>query len=246
MSALIRLILMSCLAGAVSASAPETLEEVLACHAEAIGGERALGAVDNLRIVLDIREPTFEVRGTYVATRDGQMRIDIFAGQQRVFAEGLNEEGAWQWIPDAGVTASNAAGAATLKRGIESPGRFWTLGQLQARGLDIELLEAGPLANAGEWQLRLTRDDGSTFDYFLDRETCLPTREVSRRAFHPDADATVVPLETAYSEPERFDGVMRFRRGESRNLGTDEWLGTTVVRSFEHNVVLPEGYFEAR
>ena len=106
--------------------------------------------------------------------------------------------------------------------------------------------EAGPLARTGEWQLKLTRNDGSTFDYFLDRKTCLPTREVSRRAFHPDVDATEVLIETAFSEPERIDGVLRFRRGESRNLATGEWLGTTVVRSVEQNVALEGDFFEGR
>lgn len=246
MSALNRLVFFICFAVSATAEGGDPLESILNCNAEATGGEPALAAVDNLRIVLDIREPAFEVSGTYVASRDGRMRIDIEAGGERVFAEGLIGGHAWQWTPDGGVTASRAEGAAALRHGIESPGRFWTLGQLQARGLGIELLETGPLARDGEWQLRLTRDDGSAFDYFLDRETCLPTREVSRRAFHPDADATEVSVETVFSEPERFDGVLRFRRGESRNLDTGEWLGTTVLRSAEHNVALPEAYFEAR
>ena len=246
MNALIRLILMSTLAGAASASEPASLEGILACHAEAIGGAAALEAVDNLRIRLDIKEPTFEVRGTYVATRDGRMRIDIEAGGERVFAEGLDDGRAWQWTPDSGVTGSRAEGAAALRHGIESPGRFWNLEQLQSRGLGIEMPEAGTQARTGEWQLLLTRNDGSTFDYFLDRETCLPTREVSRRAFHPDVDATEVLIETAFSEPERIEGVLRFRRGESRNLATGEWLGTTVVRSVEHNVKLEGDFFEGR
>ena len=74
----------------------------------------------------------------------------------------------------------------------------------------------GPLARPGEWQLRLTRADGSAFDYFLDRETCLPTREVSQRAFHPDVDPTEVRVETAFSEHERVGEVLRLRRSESR------------------------------
>lgn len=235
-----------CLASMVDGACAATLDEILACNATAVGGEQAFAPIDNLRIRLDIREPTFEVTATYVATREGQMRIDIEAGGERVFAEGLNDGRAWQWTPDAGVAASRPEGAAALRHGIESPGRFWTLGQLRSRGLGIERVGAGPLARAGEWQLRLTRDDGSAFDYFLDRETCLPTREVTRRAFHPDVDATEVSIETAFSESERFDGVLRFRRGESRNLDTVEWLGTTVVRSVEHNVTLPDGFFEAR
>ena len=246
MSMLFRMILGFCVAVWGTAAADSALNDILACNAAAVGGEQALERIDNLRIRLEIREPTFEVTGTYIASRDGEMRIDIEAGGERVFAEGLIDGRAWQWTPDAGVDASRPEGAAALRHGIESPGRFWTLGQLQARGLGIKLVEAGPPARDGEWQLRLTRADGSALDYFLDRESCLPTREVTQRAFHPDVDATEVSVETVFSEPEWFDGVLRFRRGESRNLDTGEWLGTTAILDVEHNVPLPDGLFEAR
>jgi len=246
MHTLIRLLLLGCLTGTASTCASETLEEILSCNAEALGGEAAFQAIDNLRIELDIREPTFEVKGTYVASRNGRMRIDIFAGDQRVFAEGLNDEGAWQWNLTDGVTPSNAAGAAALRNGIESPGRFWTLGQLRERGLGIESVESGPLAREDEWQLRLTPADGPARDYFISRATCLPTRDVSRRAFHPDVDPTEASIETAFSEPERIGGVQRLRHSESHNLDSGEWLGTTKVRAVEHNMELAGDFFEPR
>lgn len=223
-----------------------TLGEILARNAEAMGGDAAFEAIENVRFRLDIREPTFEVTGTYVASRTGEMRLDIEADGQRVFAEGLDDGVAWQWSPDGGVTLAGEAGAASLRNGIEAPGRFWTLQQLRARGARVELLEPGPLAHPGEWQLRLTRSDGSVVDYLVDRASYLVTREVSRRAFHPDADATEVLIETVHSEPVTVDGVLRFRREEQRNLETGEWLGTTVVREIEHNVELAPDYFEGK
>lgn len=240
------LTLLLLLAPVPALAAGETLDEILACNASKLGGEAAFGAIDNLRVELDIAEPGFEVQGTYVASRDGHMRIDIFANGRRVFAEGLNDQGAWKWSPDGGVEAANAQGAATLRNGVEAPGRFWTLRQLRERGLQVEWLEPGPLAHPNEWQLRLTRADGSKLDYFLSRTTCLPTREVSRRAFHPDVDPIELPVETAFNEPFSVDGVTRFRHGESRRLDIGEWLGTSRLRSLEHNVPLPEGYFDAQ
>lgn len=174
------------------------------------------------------------------------MRIDIYAGEQRVFAEGLDGTCAWQWTPDGGVTEPDVKGAAALRNGVEAPGRLWTLEQLRGRRLRIEQPEPRPMASDSEWQLRLTRTDGSVLDYFLDRESCRPTREVSRRAFHPDVDPTEVLVETAYREPFTVNGVLRFRRSEQHNLDNGEWLGTTVLRSVEQNVELTEGFFSAR
>ena len=246
----LRILLILCLAGANFAVRASSLAEILLCNGAALGGEAAFDRVGNLRIELDIREPGFEVTATYVASRDGRMRIDIYSGGEHVFTEGLDGGRAWQWTPEGGVSSQSAAGAAALRHGIAAPGRFWTLGQLRSRGAQVEWLEAmpsaGPVARPQEWQLRLTREDGSVIDYFVDRESCLPTREISRRAFHPDADATEVLIETVHGEPTRVDGVLRFRRGEQHDLGSGEWLGTTVVRRVEHNVALAEDFFEAK
>jgi hypothetical protein len=231
------------LAGAANA---DPLGDILRCNAEALGGDEAFERVDNLRIELDIEEPGFEVTGTWAADRDGRMRIDVHASGERVFAEGLDGERAWQWTPGDGVSRSDARGKAALRHGIEAPGRFYTLRQLRARGARLELFEPGPLSRQGEWQIRLAREDGTVVDFFLDRSSCLPTREVSRRAFHPDMDPTEVLIQTVHGEPVEVDGVLRFRLGESSNLATGEWLGTTRVRSVEHNVELTEGFFEAR
>jgi len=231
------------LAGAANA---ETLGDILHCNADALGGDAAFERIDNLRIELDIEEPGFEVTGTWVGSRDGRMRIDVHAGGERVFAEGLDGERAWQWTPGDGVSLSDARGKAALRHGIEAPGRFYTLRQLEVRGSRLELREPGPLAREGEWQIRLARQDGTVLDFFLDRFSCLPTREVSRRAFHPDIDPTEVLIQTVHGEPVEVDGVLRFRLGESSDLATGEWLGTTRIRSVEHNVELTEGFFEVR
>jgi hypothetical protein len=50
-----------------------------------------LGDILTRNAMAHIREPAFEVRGTDVATRDGEMRIDVEADGQRVFSEGLDK-----------------------------------------------------------------------------------------------------------------------------------------------------------
>ena len=66
-----------------------SLEEVLLFNTQKSGGDSYWSAVQNVRVHLDIREPTFEVKGIYVASRSGSMRIDIYAGEDRVFSESI-------------------------------------------------------------------------------------------------------------------------------------------------------------
>jgi hypothetical protein len=97
-----------------------------------------------VRYLLTIKEPSFEVTGTYVATRDGSMRIDIEADGQRVFSEGVHDGQAWQWTAGEGIALQDL-----------------------------------------------------------------------------------------------------HQSGENVNLDSGEWLATTRVRSIEHNIEIPEGYFQA-
>jgi len=90
----------------------------------------------------------------------------------------------------------------------------------------------------------LALDSGSQLDYFIDRYSCLPTREISRRALHPDADPTAVAIETSWREPFTVDGVVRFRVSEHYDADSGAWLGTTRILRVRQGVALAEGFFE--
>lgn len=220
----------------------DSLDDILAANTRAMGGAAAWAAVDSVRFELEIHEPGLEARAVYVAARDGRMRIDVFVGDERVFAEGLSgaHGGAWQWSPDAGIQSVGAEGAAALRHGVEGPGRFYTLEGVRARGGVMELV------GGDTWQVRYIPLIGPPVDYYIDRASGLALREVSHRAFHPDIDPTEVPIETVHSEPEWIDGVLRYRRTDQHRADTGAWLGTTVVRSLEHNPELPADFFEPR
>jgi hypothetical protein len=39
------------------------------------------------------------------------------------------------------------------------------------------------------------------------------------------------------------DGVLRFTRSDNSNADNGNWLGTTLVRSVEHNIDVGDEYF---
>ena len=222
------------LAGASTALASD-LDTILDKNAKAHGGAAAHEAIHSIRHRLHIKEPTFEVEGTYFATRNDQMRIDICAGEDRVFAEGLFGGCAWEWTPgqpgeDLGTCVGETATAA-LRHGIEMPGHFYTLKDVRDRGAKVELIGEVEVDTGFEWQVRLTLSDGFSRDYFIDRETYRITRARDHRAFHPGVDPTEVNVETRYEVPEFVDGVLRFKRQVNVNTDTGEVLGTTQVLS---------------
>jgi hypothetical protein len=233
--------------GAPNSSAAD-LDSILDRNDEAHGGT-AYARIESIRVELLISNPAAEVRGTYLATREGLMRIDFYAGAQRIFAEGVSNECAWSWNrnPPAGVRGGcvGEAEAAALRHGVELPGLFYTLKDVQDRGAMIQLI--GPVGSESgpEWQLRLTLEDGFSRDYFIDQETNRITRARDFRAFQPALDPAEVLIETRFEAPEWFDGVLRFERQVNVNVNTGEILGTTTVLDLEFNPEVTEESFEA-
>jgi len=129
------------LAAAIAAAGPAPdLDGLIARHAEARGGEAAIEAVPTFECDIGIVEPTFEVDGTYVATRDGRMRVDIRADGQRVFTEALDRERAWTWSPNDGLRDGSTAGTAALRHGIELPFKLFGLHEIRDRGHRLEFV----------------------------------------------------------------------------------------------------------
>ena len=53
-------------------------------------------------------------------------------------------------------------------------------------------------------------------------------------------------IETRKEEPEWVNGVLLYRVSRNINLESGEWLATTRVQSFEHNIEIPDAYFSAQ
>ena len=239
-----RALLLTCLLLASMNCAAQDLDAILALNASAHGGADNFSKVENVRYLLTISEPGFEVSGTYVATRQGNMRIDIEADGQRVFSEGLHQGKAWQWTPGGGFEDQDETSTAALSHGIESPGRFFSMEQARERGARITLVGVVTENKQQQWQLRLVLPDGFGREYFIDQQSGRTVRERDYRAFHPAIDATPKTIETRHRGEIWVDGVLRFTSSVNSNVETGEWLGTSQVRLVEHNIDLEDDYFQ--
>ena len=224
----------------------QDLDTLLELNSAAHGGSENFARIENVRYLLTISEPGFEVFGTYVATRQGSVRIDIEANGQQVFSEGLHDGQAWQWTPDGGYAKQDEAAAAALQHGVDLPGRFFTMQQVREHGATITLLGAVRDGEHSQWQLRIVLPDGFSRDYFVDQETNRIVRERDYRAFHPTLDSTRQTIETHFDGEMWLGGVLHFSRSRNVNAETGNWLGTTHVQSVKHNINIPEGYFQPR
>lgn len=232
------------LIAAIAAAEPVTdLDAIVARHVEARGGKASIEAILTYESDIRIVEPTFEVEGVYVATRDGSMRVDILADGRRVFTEALDRGRAWSWSPDDGVRDGSAAGAMALRHGIELPFKLFGLHEVRERGHRLEFVGREVVDGTNYDVLRLTLDDGFESLYFLNPATGLVERDRQRRALHVDVDPTPEWIETSYEDYRPVGGVLFPHRQVERQLATGKVLATVTVREIRINPPLGPGRF---
>ena len=231
------------LAGCTQASREPTLPDVIAQNVAARGGAAAIEAVRVYEGDIEIVEPSFTVEGLYVATRDGNMRVDISAGGERVFTEALDRGRSWSWSPSDGVAEGTAQGAAALRHGIDLPIKLFGLHEMASRGHRLELQGRETVDGTDYQVLRLTLADGFETLYFVNPESGLIERDRQRRALHVDVDPEPVWIETRYEDYRPVAGVQFAHRQVERELETGKLLATVTLREVRINPPLAADRF---
>lgn len=218
------------------------LETVLARHTQARGGAAAIDAVRTLRNEAEVVEPSFTVRGPYVASAEGFMRVDIFAGEQCVFSEGIDRAGAWSWQQGGAPEPASQTGSRALQHGIEF--NVFGLHRFAERGHTLTLEGAEDFNGTQCHVIKVVLNDGFETYRFIDANTWMMVGSRDVRAVHPDIDATEIVMGNEYSDFRAVDGVTSSFAWLQRNLTTGEVVQTGTVLSLAYNPPLTDADFD--
>jgi hypothetical protein len=215
---------------------PLTASEVIERNTQAMGGEKAIEAVQSIAVDLHIVDPGFAVDGNYRAARPGRMRIDVKAEGKHVFTEAFDGERGWQWKGEGTTTVEESAKAtAALRHGVELPGHLYGLHELQQRGHRIDLVGREKIEGIDYYALRITLNDGYTTTLYLDPKSWLITRRRDVRPLHVDIDPTPTTIEQRMSDFRQVAGVWFPFANTETDLKTGKLLETTTVRAITIN-----------
>ncbi|MCH8172759.1 MAG: hypothetical protein IIA70_05545 [Proteobacteria bacterium] len=228
--------------GLAACEAPDPLTGIIEKNTEARGGAEAIASVQTIQVRIQITEPSFQVMGQYAATRDGKMRIDIFADGQRVFTEAFNGESGWQMFGDGTVADMSEAGEAAVRHGIIT--NLYGLNEMADLGMAVEYVGAETVAGRNYEKVDLVFEDGLIAHYFIDSETGQIVRKRDEVALHPDVDDTIQRFETIYSDFRTVGGVVYSFHDEKRDLDTDELVQTTQIEEIVQNPEIDPAFFE--
>lgn len=228
--------------GLAACETPDPLTQVIEKNTEARGGADAIASVQTFQSRVQIVEPNFTLMGEYVATRDGKMRIDVFAGDQRVFTEAFDGESGWQMFGDGTVADMSELGEEALRHGIIT--NLYGLNEMAGLGLTVTYAGTEVIAGQSYDKIDLTFADGLTYHYYLDSETGMIIRHRVDVALHPDIDDTVQRFETVYSDFRMIGGVVYSFYDEKHDIDTGELSQTTQVEEIILNGEIDPTVFE--
>ena len=225
------------------ATAPLTLEDVIARHVEAVGGAAALEATRDLRAVLRWDEPGLQAEVTATYTRAGRVRVDARLADGRSVTEAHDGTAGWSRRPAGEVIGQSAEGAAAMRHAVELPGWIFGLHELAARGHRLRLGEPQIVEGRRHEVVEVTLDDGFRTDLLVDAETWLLTRRRERRALHPDVDPSQHTIENRFGDFRRDGGVLRPYISETVDLDTGARLMGITVTSIAVNEGVEDAFF---
>jgi len=228
--------------GVAACEAPDPLTQAIEKNTQSRGGAEAIASVQTLQIRIQITEPSFQVVGEYVATRDGKMRIDVFADGQRVFTEAFDGQSGWQMFGDGTVADMSKSGEEALQHGIIT--NLYGLNEMAGLGLAIEFSGRETIEGDDYEMIDLIFEDGLVNHYYLDRQTGLIVRQRSNVALHPDIDDTIQRFETVNSDFRTVGGVVYSFHSEKTDLDTGELAQTDQIEEIVLNGEIDPAIFE--
>lgn len=233
--------------GACANGSPlDPLADIIARNTAARGGAKAIEHAESIEIRMQIVEPKITVDGIYRATRDGKMRIDVYAGGKRVYSEGLDGQRAWMLAEDAThAEDSSPTGAAALRHGLEYPTNLRGLYELTSRGNRLTYNGREFLDGINYHVLQLVLADGFTTYFYVNPTTYLIGRQRDERALHPDADPPVKWLEHRFADFRPVDGRLVAFKMEQYDVRANRLDQTTTITDVKTNPAFGAGEFRA-
>ena len=213
--------------------------EILQMNLQAVRGDTRNSGVRTTDKTVRISEANYTLVGRYRAAGIGMMRIDVFAGDERVFSEGKDESGVWEWPggQDKPVTVDHD-GVGALEHGIEF--NLFALAELGDRGHEVELVGREVVRETSYYVLKITLADGFETYKFVNEETWLIDMSRNFRALHPGIDPTRKNIETRFDQWQRVDGILFPSRSRDFVQGSETPTQTGVVLESKYNVPLAD------
>jgi hypothetical protein len=215
------------------------VQEIVARHIEALGGQRNIDAIHSVVFRLTYREGDHVNSDGYMAKMRPYYKT---LGDPRNLKADVNEGfdgSAWEYYSDPGVVLRVVgAAAAATRHGAELIDSLADAGMLGAR---IELAGEELFAGNPAYRLHVTLADGFEKDLFVDRQSFLILGD--RRAAPVHAFGATVPSENRFGDYRPINGVLFPFAIREVEIATGKELNAVTMQSITANEKFDLSYF---
>lgn len=192
-----------------------TLDEVLACHYETVGGLEAWQEVDALRMHGRMTlGPGMEAPFTVLNARPNRMRME-FSFQGMTGTQAYDGETGWQIMPFMGSPEPEEMPAEQVDALEQDSDLDGPLMGYEEEGIELEYLGVDDVEGTPAHKIGVTLKDGDEQTYFLDTDYCLPIRVEGER----EVQGQTTQFVTILGDYKEVDGLVMPHSMESRAVG---------------------------
>ncbi len=216
-----------------------TLDEVLQCHYEIIGGVDAWKNLETMKAEgIMVIGGGMEAPFTMYSKRPRMQRIE-FTVQGMTGIQAFDGETGWMLMPFMGQTEPEQMPEDQVRAMREDSDMDGPLVGYEEEGNELELLGTEDVEGTPAHELKVTLPSGEERLYFLETEYCLPIKiEGSRER----GDQTI-EFETILGDYKEVDGLVMAHSIESRVKGMPQGGQTITITDVEVNVPIADSLF---
>ena len=222
----------ACTTGDLRASQALSVQQIVAKHIDAIGGQRKLARIQSIQTSMIVNErgvlhPLFADR-----KRPNLLRVRMMHGGELVFTEVYTGTRSWEGAPGKELCKPDSAATGATRHAAEQFDDPLVSAMALAAGAHL----AGQVRLGGRdvYQIDITERDGSQGSYFVDSQSFLLSRVRSRRPLHPNEPVRLIELVLDDYRP--VSGVLFAFRSIEREVETGEPLTVSLTLWAEANV----------
>jgi hypothetical protein len=226
------------LSGPGNCQQPLTVEEIVARHITALGGQQRIAAIHSIVFHLTYREGDFFMPHGYMAKMRPYYKT---LGDPKDLKLEVNEGfdgSAWEYYSDPGVVRTVGTAAAATRHGTALIDSLADAGMLGAR---IELEGEEPFGGKPTYKLHVTLADGFENDLFVDQQSFLILGE--RRAAPVHAFGAAVQSENRFADYRPVNGVLFPFTVQEVEAATGKELNSVTMQSITMNENFDLSYF---
>jgi outer membrane lipoprotein-sorting protein len=158
----------------------QTVDEIIAKHAQARGGLEKIKAIKSAKVTGKLVMQGIEIPVTIQQKRPNKMRLDA-TFQGKTLVQAYDGATAWKIDPFQGTSEPEKSAGEEEKQTIEQSDMDGSLIDYKEKGHTVELVGKADVEGTPAYQLKLTKKSGDINHIYIDAENYLEIKTTSKR-----------------------------------------------------------------